>query len=105
MQIPIQGTFIIDPYPSPVIQRTHMHIVPKALGLLDSNNLDQIARLEQKCEYYQTFNISRGKDDCNNIMNYIETVSGGVFQYDGRIFDYDWNAIEAPYVDMIMNSS
>jgi hypothetical protein len=51
-KIPIQGTFIIDPYPSPVIQRTHMHILPKALGLLDSNNLDQIATLEQKCEYY-----------------------------------------------------
>lgn len=33
--IPIKGTFIIDPYPSPVIQRTHMHIVPRALGLLD----------------------------------------------------------------------
>ena len=31
----INGTLIIDPYPSPVIQRTHMHIVPKALGLLD----------------------------------------------------------------------
>jgi hypothetical protein len=49
--------------------------------------------------------VSRGKDDCNNIMNYIEAVSGNVFQYDGRIFDYDWDAIEAPYVEMMMNSS
>ena len=41
--IPLAGTLIIDPYPSPVIQRTHMHIVPQALGILDENNLNQIA--------------------------------------------------------------
>ena len=44
--IPIKGTYIIDPYPSPVIQRTHMHIVPKALGLINSQHLDQVATLE-----------------------------------------------------------
>ena len=48
-----------------------MHIVPKALGILDENNMDQIASLEQKCEYYQTYDISRGEDECNSIMDYI----------------------------------
>lgn len=82
-----------------------MHIVPKALGILDENNMDQIASLEQKCEYYQTYDISRGEDECNSIMDYIQKVSGQVFPYDGRIFDYDWYAIEMPYVQMLMNSS
>lgn len=49
--------------------------------------------------------MSRGKDECNNIMDYINTVSGGVFAYDGRIFDQDWNAVEQPYVDMLSISS
>lgn len=38
-------------------------------------------------------------------MDYINTVSGGVFAYDGRIFDQDWNAVEQPYVDMLSISS
>ena len=38
-------------------------------------------------------------------MDYINTVSGHVFAYDGRIFDYDWAAIEDPYVEMLMNST
>ena len=89
---------IIDPYPSPVIQRTHMHIVPRALGILDETHLSQIAAIEQKCEYYQTYNMSKGRDYCNNIMDYIETVSGNVLPYDSRSFDYDWSTIEQPYV-------
>lgn len=102
--IPIKGTLIIDPYPSPVIQRTHMHIVPKALGLLDQTNLKQIATLEQRCEFYQTVNPAYGEDACNDIMDYIQNVSGYVFPYDGRIFDYDWNQVEQPYIDMLMKS-
>ena len=38
--IKLEATMIIDPYPSPVIQRTNMHLVPQGLGILDSNNLD-----------------------------------------------------------------
>jgi len=45
----IRGTLIGDPYSSPVLQRTQIHRVPEALGILDDMNLDQIALLEQKC--------------------------------------------------------
>lgn len=38
-------------------------------------------------------------------MDYIQTVSGNVFPYDSRIFDYDWNPIEQPYVDYFTKSS
>lgn len=82
-----------------------MHLVPQALGLLDQTNLAQVARLEQKCEYYQTVNIDYGEDACNDIMDYIGNVSGHVFAYDGRIFDQDWSVQEDPYIDMLMNSS
>jgi len=27
-------------------------------------------------------------------MDYVDTVAGGLFTYDGSIFDYDWNPIE-----------
>lgn len=64
-----------------------MHLVPQGLGLLDQNGLNQVSRLEQKCEYYQTVNIEYGEDACNAIMDYINNVSGHVFPYDGRIFD------------------
>lgn len=32
-------------------------------------------------------------------MDYIESVSGNVFPYDNRIFDYDWNPIENTVTD------
>ena len=34
------------------------------------------------------------KGACSGIMDYIESVSGNVFPYDNRIFDYDWNPLE-----------
>ena len=45
-KIPLTTTLIIDPYPAPVIQRTSMHQVPSALGIIDENNLKQISVLE-----------------------------------------------------------
>ena len=43
--INLQATVIIDPYPSPVIQRTNMHILPHAAGFIDDNNLEQLETL------------------------------------------------------------
>jgi hypothetical protein len=31
---------------------------------------------------------------CGIIMSYIEDVSAGIFDYDARIFGYDWNPTE-----------
>ena len=59
-KIPLVSTMIIDPYPSPVLQRTDMHEVPFALGIIDQNNLNQIASLEQICYHDYTYNISKG---------------------------------------------
>lgn len=71
LQIPIKGTLIIDPYTSPVIQRTNMHIVPRALGILDQTNMNQISSLEQTCEWYQYNQNYKGEEPCAKIMDYI----------------------------------
>jgi len=39
------------------------------------------------------------KGACSGIMDYIKSVSGNVFPYDNRIFDYDWNPIEDTVTD------
>ena len=39
------------------------------------------------------------KGACSGSMDYIESVSGNVFPYDNRIFDYDWNPLENTVTD------
>jgi hypothetical protein len=36
-------------------------------------------------------------------MDYIGSVSGGMFAYDIRYFDEDWNKIEQPHLDYLGN--
>ena len=99
-KIPLKAILIFDGLPSVVIQRTNMHIVPQALGLLDANNMNQISALEQRCRMDHATNMTKGESDCKDIMRYIRAVSGGVSSFDGRIFGYDWDAIKKPYIDM-----
>jgi len=82
-----------------------MHVVPRALEIIDDTNLDQIDTLEQRCFYEHSHNITKAGDTCSDIMGYIRHVSGFVLNYNTRIFDYDWDPIEAPYVNMLSNSS
>ncbi len=37
-------------------------------------------------------------------MSYIDEVGGNVFTYDARIFDYDWDPIDAVWVDFLTKS-
>lgn len=66
--------------------------------------MDQIAALQQHCFADQTYNISRGATTCANILNYISDVSGGVYSFDGRIFDYDFAPVKAAYQDLLTKS-
>jgi carboxypeptidase C (cathepsin A) len=95
-EVPLKTSLIIDPFTVPVLQRTSMHLVGQALNILDSGNLDQIATLEQHCLAAPNGNLSAGVDTCNAIMDYIEIVSGNVMPYNSRIFEYDFDPIEAP---------
>ena len=50
----------------------------------------QVAALERNCDEIIVKNISQATDVCGKIMDYISGVSGGVFEYDARIFNYDF---------------
>jgi len=93
-----------DPYSSPVLQRTQIHKVPEALGILDDMNLDQIALLEQKCLEEQAINLTATADTCGAIMDYVETISDGVLPYNSMIFNYDFDPKEE-VVKMIFTNS
>jgi carboxypeptidase C (cathepsin A) len=87
----LAATLISDPSASTLYERTEMHVVPAALGIIDENQLDQVASLEQKCWAHYTDNYSGGAHTCHSIMSYIQDVSGGVAWHDARIFDYDFS--------------
>ena len=46
----LMASLIGDPYTAPLTQRTHMHILPEALNILDDSNMPQIAALRKRCE-------------------------------------------------------
>jgi len=101
----IRGTLIGDPYSSPVLQRTQIHRVPEALGILDDMNLDQVALLEQKCLEEQAINLTATADKCGAIMDYVETISDNVLPYNSRIFDYDFDPKEQVVKDIFTKST
>jgi len=76
-----------------------MHVLPKALNIIDEGNMPQIAALEKRCKEILTdpnYNYNEKGDTCSSIMSYIKGVSGDAFPYDARIFGPDWDAIEDP---------
>ena len=50
--------------------------------------------MNRRCEEILATDMSIAYDTCSAIMDYIEDVSGGVFAYDNRIFNYDWDPQE-----------
>ena len=77
-------------------QRTHMHLVPEALNILDDSNMPQIAALRKSCQEMLAVDFDQADDTCAAIMDYITKVTGDVFAYDQRIFGVDWDPIEDP---------
>lgn len=90
-QIPLKSTLIIDPYVTPVTQRTTMHLVGQGLNILDQNQLNQVSALEQHCHMEVSKDIVKARTPCNNIMSYIETVTGSVDEYNSMIFADEWS--------------
>ena len=81
-----------DPYIAPLTQRSSMYKVPEALNIIDDSNMDQIAALIARCQE----NLQPEKEKyegiyCEDIMQYIQTVSGQALAKDMRIFKYDWD--------------
>ena len=94
IQINLHATLIGDPFVSPIRQRTSTHLVAKGENIYDSSNLDQVAALRKKCFNDISTDWLLGTDNCGMTMDYIDDIAGGLFTYDGTIFDYDWNPIE-----------
>ena len=41
-----------------------MYLVPRALNIVDDRNMDQLATMQQRCDYQQAHNRSAGGDVC-----------------------------------------
>ena len=82
-----------------------MYTVGKGLNTLDDNNLDQISALIQHCQGMQAVNETAGVSSCNDIMDYIETVTGEVFEYNAMKFGYDWEPVEDAVIGFLSNST
>ncbi len=93
-QIPLAGVMIGDPFNSPPQQRVRMPVVPRGLNIIDDSQMEQIDSLQRNCEESLVSNPEERADLCGTIMSYIEEASGGLLEYDARIFNYDWNPIE-----------
>lgn len=91
--------------PSPAIQRTSTYITPRGLGIIDSANMDQLSAIEQRCFSDQTYDMTRGATTCADTLTYITDVSGGVYSFDGRIFDYDFKPVKQVYEDLLVKSN
>ena len=49
--------------------------------------------------------MTTATDKCNNIMDYIELVSGNVMEYNSQIFDYDWSPHDESMTALLTTSS
>eukprot|EP00512_Aurantiochytrium_limacinum_P012053 CAMPEP_0171570154 /NCGR_PEP_ID=MMETSP0961-20121227/2775_1 /TAXON_ID=87120 /ORGANISM="Aurantiochytrium limacinum, Strain ATCCMYA-1381" /LENGTH=662 /DNA_ID=CAMNT_0012124589 /DNA_START=247 /DNA_END=2235 /DNA_ORIENTATION=+ len=101
--ISVKATLIGNPLVAPLRQRNRMHVLPNALGLLDSAHLSQIASLERRCEEAIGNHQVMSEDACKNITAYIELVSANVHVYDARQFDYDFKPLEDVVLKYLLN--
>ena len=81
---------IADPLTTPPIQRVEVHNLPEALNIIDKSNMRQVAALERNCNEIITQDLSKAISVCGEPMNYIRAIGANVFNFDARIFDYDF---------------
>lgn len=67
----LQASLIGDPYVAPLTQRTHMHLVPEAINILDGSNMPQIAAMRKSCQEELAIDIAKSSGVCHAIMDYI----------------------------------
>lgn len=104
LKIPLHSVMISDPLPSPAIERTQVHTIPSAQGILDRNNMNQISALEQKCWTEIGIDETKAADTCEVTLAYIKEVSHHVAWYDSRIFLYDFYPLELAVTNLFTRS-
>jgi hypothetical protein len=82
----LKAALIGNPLVSTVRQRLATHLIAKEVGIIDPVHLRQIAALRRNCENVIATDWSKADDPCNATIDYIATLSGGVFSYDATIF-------------------
>ena len=61
--------------------------------------------LKKNCEEALTKDWADALDTCDQQLNYITKVSGGLLTFDNRIFDYDYKPKEQVVDDFFINSA
>lgn len=99
--IQLKAALIGDPFVSPVRQRMATYLIAKDTGILDEVHLRQVAAMKRRCE--NTISTMWNKTDnvCNDVLEYISEMSGGVVTYDATIFNPDLDEAESPYGDYL----
>mmetsp|Transcript_39693 Transcript_39693/g.38255 ORF Transcript_39693/g.38255 Transcript_39693/m.38255 type:complete len:146 (+) Transcript_39693:658-1095(+) len=68
--------------------------------------MTQIEALNRHCEETLSSNPGEaGAAACNDVNSYIGDVGADLYLYDTRIFDYDWDPVEAPLSDYMNNNN
>lgn len=104
LDVNFQTVLIGDPFTSPVRQRTSTHLVAKGAGMLDSTTSAQVAALRRLCENTVSTNWTAGPEACTKTLAYIDEMAGGVYSYDARTYDSDWDATEGVVIDFLTKS-
>lgn len=102
--IPLKTTMVFDPFPTPGVQRVNMHVVPRALNIIDDTNLNQVAVLEQHCQELQSDNFTASYEMCGEVMTYMQNVSGKMFKFNAEKFNYDFVPLDRPIKDCLTKS-
>ena len=59
--------------------------------------------MRKNCEEIVGKDWKTASSICEQTMDYIDEVAGGLFTYDARIFDYDWT--KGPIMDDFLTNS
>ncbi len=72
--------------------------------MVDSTTRDQVAALRRLCLKTVSTNWAAAPDACTKTTSYIDDMAGGVYTYDARTYDSDWNQIESVVTDYLTKS-
>ena len=101
----LTALLIGDALSSPVIQRTSRHLFSRFNGITDLRHQSQMATLNQHCLESVGRNWSQADSDCNALGDYLSAISGDTFDYDGTIFEHDWDASAQNTYDFLTQST
>jgi len=92
-QIPLKAVIAMNPLINDFTQRLENWQEGYALGILDDQQMGQVDAVYRQCEH-SVSNDQASKISCN-FSSLFEVYSAGVYYFDDRIFNEDWNKLIA----------